>query len=336
MQWLMNSAHLIARLPVGALRCFEAFARLGDMAQTARELGVTPSAVSHQLRGLEELLDTRLTERRGRRLVLTQEGRRYFEAVSPAFILLRRATQQIRQNRLPRRVTVSALPLVANGWLLPRLGRFMALHPEVEVHIQYARYRNYSSDAADLSLRFGQGHWSGYTSEKLFSGEAFPVASRDFVARHGPFRSAAQIRGASLIHDGSTEQWASWLDSAGAPPSVPLRGLVCEDGLLTRTAILAGLGIALTRPVLIEEELRSGLLVQLSEHGVGDGQDYYLCVRADDEPAPVIRQLAAWLRSGALESDRPMDVSGAASSWRAKSSTGRAAQRRLLSSTFRP
>ncbi|MEO3475351.1 LysR substrate-binding domain-containing protein [Roseomonas sp. CAU 1739] len=293
----MNSSHEMERLPVGALRCFEAFARLGDIAQAARELGVTPSAVSHQLRGLEELLGIRLTERRGRRLALTQEGRRYFEAVSPAFILLQRATQQIRRNRLPRRVTISALPLVANGWLLPRVGRFMARHPDVEIQIQYARYRNYSSDAADVSLRFGVGDWPGYTSERLFSGEAFPVANPVFIARHGPFGSDRDIGRAPLIHDGSTEQWASWLDRAGAPPSAPLRGIVCEDGLLTRTAMLAGLGIALTRPVLIEEELRAGLLVQLSARGVTDGQDYYLCVRADQEPLPIIRQLAAWLRA---------------------------------------
>ena len=289
----------MGRLPIGALRCFEAFARLGDMVQAARELGVTPSAVSHQLRGLEELLGTRLTERHGRRLALTQEGRRYFEAVSPAFIMLQRATQQIRGNRLPQRVTISALPLVANGWLLPRLGRFIALHPDIDIQIQYARYRNYSSDAADLSLRFGRGDWPGYASERLFSGEAFPIASPDFATRHGPFRGAAEIGQAPLIHDGSTEQWASWLDGAGAPPSAPLRGIVCEDGLLTRTAMLAGLGIALTRPVLIEEELRAGLLVQLSGQGVADGQDYYLCVRADQEPSAAVRQLAAWLREDA-------------------------------------
>ncbi|WP_431284584.1 LysR substrate-binding domain-containing protein [Humitalea sp. 24SJ18S-53] len=282
---------------MSALRCFESFARLGDIAQAARELGITPSAVSHQLRGLEGLLGARLTERRGRRLGLTSEGRGYFEAVSPAFTLLQRATTQLRQNRLPRRVTISALPLLANGWLLPRLGRFMALHPKVEIQVQYARYRNYASDAADLSLRFGAGDWPGYVSEVLFPGGAFPVASPAVAARHGPFRTAADFLRAPLIHDGSTEQWASWLDGAGAPPTAPLRGMVCEDGLLTRTAMLAGIGVALTRPLLIEQELRAGHLVQLSEHGIRDGQDYYLCLRADQDLPPAVHQLAAWLRS---------------------------------------
>lgn len=293
----MNSAHSIPQLPIAGLRCFEAFARLGDIAQAARELGVTPSAVSHQLRGLEQLLGARLTERQGRRLILTSEGRRYFEAVSPAFIMLKRATQQVRGNRLPQRVTVSALPLIANGWLLPRLGRFMALHPEVEIQVQYARYRNYSSDAADLSIRFGHGDWPGYASEVLLDGTAYPVASAAFTCRHGPFLTAAEIGLAPLIHDGGTEQWAAWLSAVGQRPSAPPRGMVCEDGLLTRTAMLADLGVALTRPALIEDEMRSGLLVQLSDQGIADGQDYHLCVRTDRDALPALRQLAAWLRA---------------------------------------
>lgn len=299
-----------AALRCAALRCFEAFARLGDIAQAARELGVTPSAVSHQLRGLEQLLGTRLTERQGRRLALTGEGRRYFETVSPAFIMLQRTTQQIRENRLPQRVTVSALPLVANGWLLPSLGRFMGVHPEVEIQVQYARYRNYSSDAADLSIRFGRGDWPGYTSGVLLSGTAYPVASTAFVHRHGPFHNPAEIGLAPLIHDGGTDQWAYWLNGVGHPPTAPLRGMVCEDGLLTRTAMLAGLGIALTRLPLIEDEIRSGLLVQLSDQGIADGQDYHICVRTDRDALPALRQLAAWLRASTRSSGDKVGVTG--------------------------
>ena len=291
----MNSAQL-ARLPLVALRCFESFARLGDIALAAAELRITPSAVSHQLRSLEEVLEIRLTERSGRRLALTAAGRSYFEAVSPAFSLLHNATTQLRQDKLPRRVTVSALPLLANGWLVPRLQGFMAQHPGVEIQVQYARYRNYSSDAADLSLRFGHGEWPGYASEPLLSGTAYPVGSPALVRRHGPFRDAADFLRAPLIHDGSTEQWTSWFGQAGAAPATPLRGMVCEDGLLTRSAMLAGIGIALTRPLLLEQELRSGQLLVLSDVGIGDGQDYHLCIRTDPEPHPAVRLMVAWLR----------------------------------------
>jgi DNA-binding transcriptional LysR family regulator len=246
---------------------------------------------------LEAFLERPLTQRHGRRLQLTAEGCQYFEVVSPAFSLLQSATAQLRRNQLPRRVTVSALPLLANVWLLKRLGAFARLHPRTDIQLQYARYRNYSSDAADLSLRFGTGEWPGYESEKLLSGTAFPFASPAVVGRYGPFRNAADILRAPLIHDGKTEQWANWISQAGHTPPAPLRGLVCEDGMLTRSAMLADLGVALTRPPLIEDDLQAGRLIQLSDRGLEDGQDYYLCVRtAAGPPPPPVRQLAEWLR----------------------------------------
>lgn len=133
----------------------------------------------------------------------------------------------------------------------------MAQHPEVEIQVQYARCRNYSSDAADLSIRFGRGDWPGYASEVLLSGTAYPVASTAFIHRHGPFPTTVEIGRAPLIHDGGAE----WLSGVGHRPSALLRGRIGEDGLLTRTVMLAGLGIALTRPALIEAEIQSGLLL---------------------------------------------------------------------------
>ena len=287
------------RLPLGALRSFESFARLGDVAAAAAELGITASAVSHQLSALEELLKRALTERQGRRLVLNADGRRYFEAVSPAFLLLHSATAQLRDNELPRRLLISALPLLATGWLMPRLAAFQARHPGVDIQIQYARYRNYSSDAADISLRFGDGIWPGYNSDILLSGAAYPIGTPEILSRYGPFVQAADFQAAPLIHDGSTEQWANWFSHAGAARSAPLGGMVCEDGMLTRAAMLAGAGIALSRPVLLEQEIREGRLVTLSPTGLADGQDYYLCLRTDVEAPAITRRLVDWLRRAA-------------------------------------
>lgn len=292
-------------LPLVALRAFESFARFGNIAQAAAELGITASAVSHQLSSLETLLGVALTLRHGRKLELTDEGRRYFEAVSPAFILLHRATAQLQLDTLPRRVTISALPLLANGWLMPQLASFMQMHPDIDIQIQHARYRNYSSDASDLSLRFGLGDWPGYESEKLLSGRAYPVASPMLVTRYGPFEQAASLLAAPLVHDGTIEPWNAWLQSVGVKPPAILRGMVCEDGALTLAAMQAGIGIALTRPLLIEDELRSGQLVQLSEHGIATDEDYYLCVRSDREPLPAVKLLAAWLRVSASTPGKP-------------------------------
>lgn len=299
----MNSTQALggaaAGLPLVSLRAFESFARLGRIAAAAAELGITASAVSHQLTALETQLGTALTEKRGRSLVLTEAGRRFSEAVSPAFLLLQRAATQLRQEALPARVTVSAQPLLASGWLMPRLAAFLAAHPGVQVQLQYARYRNYASDVADLSLRFGRGIWPGYASEKLLPGRAYPVCSAALARRHGPFQRDADLAALPLVHDGSPEPWAAWLTEAGAPPTAALAGVLCEDGLLTRSAMLEGIGAALTRPQLIAQELADGTLVQLSQRGVDSGEDYYLCLRSDREPPPAAALLAAWLRRAA-------------------------------------
>jgi DNA-binding transcriptional LysR family regulator len=287
-------------LPFPALRSFEAYARLGGVAAAAAELSITPSAVSHQLKSLGLFLGQPLTERRGRRLVLTADGRRYFEAVRPAFILLHNATSQLQRSTLQRRVTISVLPLLASGWFVPRLQAFSALYPKIEIQVQYARYRNYASDEADLSLRFGAGDWPGYARTKLLPGAVFPVCSAAFLKRHGPIRGPADFLSLPLIHDGTTEPWARWLAAAGAPPPAPLGGPVFEDGHLTRAAALAGLGVVLTRPPLVQLELDEGSLVQVSTKGLDDGQDYFVCLRVDKDLPKGARQLYNWLRRQAI------------------------------------
>jgi len=298
----MNVVHDLrpGYLPFFALRTFEAYARLGDVAATAAELAITPSAVSHQLKSLELFLGQALTERRGRRLALTADGRRYYEAVRPAFILLHNATGQLRRNVLRRRVTVSVLPLLATGWFIPRLAAFDAQYPGIDLQVQYARYRNYASDEADVSLRFGTGAWPGYVSTRLLPGTVFPVCSAAFLQQHGAVRRPKDFLALPLIHDGTTEPWARWLAEAGAPPPTLLAGPVFEDGLFTRTAALAGLGVALTRPPLIRNELEAGTLVQLSQKGLDDGQDYFACLRADKDLPKGARQLHSWLRRQAV------------------------------------
>ena len=295
-------------LPFPALRAFEAYARLGDVNAAAGELGITPSAVSHQLKSLGLFLGQSLTERRGRRLVLTAEGRRYFEAVRPAFILLHYATGQLRQNTLQRRVTVSVLPLLATAWFIPRLQDFKVQYPKIEIQVQYARYRNYASDEADMSLRFGAGEWPGYTNTKLLPGTVFPVCSAAFLKRHGPIRKPSDFLALPLVHDGTTEPWAQWLAEAGAPPPSLLHGTVFEDGNLTRAAVLADLGVALTRPPLVRAELDNGSVVQVSQKGLDDGQDYFLSLRADKDLPKGARQLHNWLRRQAM---RPSGSAGA-------------------------
>ncbi|WP_051528881.1 helix-turn-helix domain-containing protein [Microvirgula aerodenitrificans] len=181
--------------PLRALRTFEAFARLDTVTAAARELGITASAVSHQLRLLEEFLQTPLTERQGRKLVLTEAGGEYYRAIRSAFTLLRGATGQVLDSASTRQITLSVIPLFGLGWLVPRLPSFLAAHPGLDLNILYAHHRNYLSDAADLSVRFGSGQWRGYRSTRLLPGAAVPVCSREFLDRHGPLSGPGALAG---------------------------------------------------------------------------------------------------------------------------------------------
>ena len=169
--------------PLRAVRAFEAIARLGSVTQAAQELDISPSAVSHQLKVLEGYLQMPLTERQGRRLILSQQGRDYYRSIRAAFNVLRQATEHLLEQVQTRQVTISLIPLFGMGWFIPRLPGFMRANPQTEINVVYANHRNYLSDASDMSIRFGNGQWAGYRSEKLISGRMIPVCSREFIRR---------------------------------------------------------------------------------------------------------------------------------------------------------
>jgi DNA-binding transcriptional LysR family regulator len=283
--------------PLRAVRAFEAFARHGSVTAAAGELDITPSAVSHQLQLLEAFVQTPLTSRQGRTLVLTSEGRDYYRSISAAFSVLRSATGHVRSQTALRQVTISLIPLFGIGWFIPRLHEFLEANADVDVNVLYAHHRNYLSDAADLSIRFGVGDWSGYTSTRLLSGEVVPVCSPAFLERHGPFSSADDLARAPLIHDEDRATWVNWLQQAGGAQVTRVAGPLFEDGQLTLSATLTGLGAALLRAPLIQSELAEGTLVQLSDVVLNDGRDYYLCVRSDFEMTDGARRLADWLQT---------------------------------------
>lgn len=291
------------QLPFAALRAFEQFARTGSVAGAAQELSISTSAVVHQLNALNAYAGRPLTQRNGRELALTQEGRNYFEAISPAFTVIRQATSQLGGALLPRRILVSALPLIANAWLAHELDGFARRYPQIDLQLQYARYRNYSSDSADISLRYGTGDWPGYSSTLLLGGEAVPVASRRFAEEHGLLTAgddlAKTLQSVPLIHDGGAQLWERWFIAAGQSFSRAGRGLFCEDGLMTLNTTLAGMGVSLARPQVVWREIASGRLVRLSPLSVTENQDYYICSRDDQTSSTNISKVVAYLLSAA-------------------------------------
>lgn len=282
--------------PLRAVRAFEAVARLGGIGAAAKELAISPSAVSHQLKTLEAFLQMPLTERQGRTLILRDEGREYYRSIRAAFNVLRQATEQVRERSASRQVTISLIPLFGMGWFIPRLRGFLRENPDIDINVVYANHRNYLSDAADLSIRFGVGQWTGYRSEKLMSGKMVPVCSRAFGKLHGLLDTPDQLASLPLLHDEERSAWMQWFQQAGVKRPPRSVGPMFEDGLLTLAAVQAGLGCALMREPLIAPYLHGGELIKLFDLAVDDGRDYYLCARQDSELSQEGRDLQLWLR----------------------------------------
>ncbi|MEX3777666.1 LysR substrate-binding domain-containing protein [Pseudomonas sp. MYb118] len=293
----MNNLEQLANdPPLRAVRTFEAFARHGGVNAAARELDVSPSAVSHQLHLLESFLQQPLTLRQGRNLILTDEGREYYRAIRSAFAVLRSATEHVREKSATRQVTISLIPLFGINLFIPRLAEFLGANPELDINITYANHRSYPSDAADLSIRFGTGHWPGYHSEPLISGAVSAYCSREFLQRHGPIESPEALSRLPLLHDEERGTWSQWFQAAGVQHANALNGLLLEDGQLALTATLTGLGCALLREPLVAPHVITGELVKLFDLGVDDGRQYYLCRRSGSELSTDGARLHEWIR----------------------------------------
>jgi len=294
----MNNLEQLANdPPLRAVRTFEAFARHGGVNSAARELDVSPSAVSHQLHLLESFLQQPLTLRQGRNLVLTEEGREYYRAIRSAFAVLRSATEHVREKSATRQVTISLIPLFGINLFIPRLAQFLKDHPALDINVTYANHRSYPSDAADLSIRFGTGHWPGYHSEPLISGAVPPYCSRAFLEQHGPIDTPEALSELPLLHDEERGTWSQWFQAADVHHGTALNGLLLEDGQLALTATLTGLGCALLREPLVAPHEANGELVKLFDLQVDDGRQYYLCRRASSELSSEGNHLYDWIKS---------------------------------------
>ena len=169
----------MARLPpLETLRVFEVACRHGSYSEAARELHVTHSAVSQRIRQLEEELGLTLFERQGNRMVPTSSGLRLQAGVKSAFSEMNAALASIQTRRKDAEITVSLLPVMAARWLVPRLSRFTARFPHINLHIKTGQsLANFKSDGVDIAIRFGTGDWKGLRAIKLLDEEFFPVCS---------------------------------------------------------------------------------------------------------------------------------------------------------------
>lgn len=289
---------MVLRLPpLSALRAFEAAARLRSFKTAAEELSVTPTAISHRIRVLEEYLERPLFVRKVRAVELTADGQTLWMAVSSGFQTIAVAIEQVRK---PRRasVTLSATPAFAAKWLVPRVAAFQAAHPGIDLHIHASNLPvDLNAGTADLAIRYGQGQvpGQGITSRLLLEDHFAPVAS--------PALSTTIHKDASrwpLIHFDWHRPlpvdltWGAWAVKTGRQPQDLIAGIRYSEESHAIQAAVAGQGVALLSLLLVEEELRLGLLHTVAEPKLA-GLAYYV-LKSSRHPVPeAVAAVENWL-----------------------------------------
>ncbi|MFG6666412.1 LysR substrate-binding domain-containing protein [Halomonas sp. HNIBRBA4712] len=249
---------------LASLKAFEAAARHESAKRAAEELSVTPTAVSHQIRGLEEALGIALFRRRPRQLELTPKGRELQRVLESSFDNIEHTIARLTARPRRQGITLTTTPVVAVRWLLPWVYRLADAQPDIDLRI-HASHEPVALDGsiADMAIRHGDGHWPGLAAEKLFDTTLLPACTPGLIER---FQD--DVAGYPLLHLRpqkalvSPMDWASYIEAAGLPAMNTDAGLAFSDESHAISAALDGQGVILMNRQLIEDELASGRLIQ--------------------------------------------------------------------------
>lgn len=279
--------------PATCLRSFEAVARLGSVNAAARELHVTHSAISQQIKVLEQTIGVTLFVREGRGLRVSEDGRLYALQIREALGDIAEATRLIKAQPKSSELVVAVLPSFGCSWLVPRIPRFLALHPDVSVRLQAGlAVSSLHKESVDLGIRMGRGDWEGMESRLLFHDETLVVAAPHFNGGELP-RTPDEIIRSTIIF--SMESWQPWCRSAGLDADVPRAGLCSNDSNLVLRAVSLGQGIALERRSLVHDAIVQGELVQLTEFTAPYPYPYWLVVPNQQRSKSRQRDFSEWL-----------------------------------------
>ena len=281
-----------ALVSLRALEAFCAVVRHGSMVQAAHGLGVTPSALSHLLRALEDRLGAKLLERSGRGVVPSEEGLALADAVAPAMVAIATALEGFSRRRAELRI--STLSTFATRWLIPRLARFQARQPDVELLISTStRPVDLSREAFDCAIRFGTGAWPGVVAERLYTEELVPACSPALV--EAGLRRPTDLARARLLHARARRgDWDLWLTAAGVGGIDTGHGTVLETRNLAIQAAIGQMGTAVVDRRLIEQEVAAGQLAIPFGPVLPIASGYWLVSRAGQVGRP-FSAFRAWL-----------------------------------------
>jgi len=283
------------RLPLNALRVFEAVATHLSFTAAAKELGVTTAAVSAQVKSLEADIGVPLFRRHTRAVALTQEGAELLPGVRRGLEELRRAVDRIRRERVGGLLNLSVPSEFLQRWLLPRLGEFTRRHPEIEVRFAPARAAlDFDRDDFHAGIVYGTGQWAGLRAEKLLDEWVFPVCSPALLAKLGPIETLTDFSRYPLLHS-RAEPWPDWLRRVGGDTTRAETLPQLEDASATLTAVEQGRGVALARWSLVAADLAAGRLVRPMMPSVQQRSAWYLVAPPEQFALPKVVRFRGWL-----------------------------------------
>lgn len=290
--------------PLHALHAFESAARHGSYSLAANELHVTHSAVSQQIRSLESALGVTLFERQGRLMLLTKEGTLLFRRIQPALQQIGRAVSEVGALKHAPSITVTTLQSFANRWLLPRLGKFQKLQPQVSVHIQAsADLKDLARAEADIAIRYGRGNWKGCDAEPMMEEWLFPVCSPSFNKGRLP-KTIAGLKRYRILRDDCQIEWTAWAKHAGVDFADFMHEATYSDSNLMLGAAMAGQGIAIGRSALVSADLAAGRLVRVFDLIAPAPYSYHLVTASGRSKPPHLQAFEEWLRQEAAKFTR--------------------------------
>ena len=278
-------------LPLNGLRAFEAAARHLSFTKAAIELCVTPAALGHQVKALEERLGVPLFRRLPRGLALTDEGQALLPVLRESFDRMAVLLDEFRGGKGREVLSVGAVGTFAVGWLLPRLARFEAAHPSVDLRLTTNNNRvDIAEEGLDFAIRYGDGAWHGTDAVRLFDAPLTPLCAPDTAARLG---EPGDLARETLLRSYRVAEWTALFESAGlAPP--PLTGPVFDSAVLMVQAAIEGRGVALAPARMFDQQLREGRVVRPFAIEVSLG-GYWLTHLKSRKPTAAMTAFRDWI-----------------------------------------
>ncbi|MCP5367458.1 MAG: transcriptional regulator GcvA [Hyphomicrobiales bacterium] len=285
--------------PLNAVRAFEAAARHLSFSRAADELNVTPAAVSHQVKGLEEFLGVTLFRRVNRAVLLTDAAQVLLPGLSDGLDRLAAAFERLRASQQSGELTVTSGPAFAAKWLIPRLEDFQAHHPEISVRVSASlEVVDLRAGIADVAIRFGSGDYPGLRADRLFAESLQPMCAPGLLGDHPPLEA---LRRVTLLHDEtarfdpSAPTWREWLKAAGIDGVDAQRGPRFSNAELALQAAIDGVGVVLGRTRLASRDLAAGRLVAPFALSLPLLPYFWLVCPEETADQPRIKAFRAWV-----------------------------------------